>query len=106
MLWAAKFDNNRYRVLSDTRKVFNPGNETGKMGLYNTWVEINTPYAYPDRESGDAIENPLLLDGWTQASAKSPGQLYFLDIFSKGPAIIGTGPLLVQNQATVYWHEK
>lgn len=105
MLWDAKFDNQRYKVLSDTRKVFNPGNDTGIMGVYNTWVEINTPLKYADDESGDdVVSGPGT--GWASDSAKSPGNLYFLDVFSRGPAAVTDGPLLLSNQATIYWHEK
>lgn len=113
MAWDAKFDTKRFRVLSDSRKIFNPSNDTGKMGVYKTWVEINTPYTYVDNEWGSdtvAFDNesgqPDNFLGWTQYSAKSPGQLYFLDIFSRGPNEVGSGSLLLQNQATVYWHEK
>lgn len=105
MLWDAKADNQKYRIISDTRRVFNPNNDTGKMGLYNTWVEMNLPMTYPDVERGDATDDGTGT-GWTLESANSQGQLYFLDIFSRGPNIVSAGPLLIQNQATVYWHEK
>lgn len=113
MAWDAKFDNQKYRVLSDTRRVFNPSNQTGKMGVYDTWVEINLPMHYWDQEWGDdvvafdtvATALPNIL-GWAETSAKSPGQLYFLDIFSRGPDSVNTGSMLLGNQATVYWHEK
>lgn len=112
MAWNAKFDGKRNRVISDTRRTYNPGNDTGRMGVFKTWVELNTPCIYADQEFGDSVVGvdttapPPRLTGWTDLSARNSGQLYFLDIFSRGPEEIDSGTMFVTNQATQYWHEK
>ena len=77
---SAKLDRRHTRVISDTTKVTNPGNDTGTQKLYNTWVGVNRRISYADEEFGGGdTSNP-----WAAPSPWSPGNLYIMDIFSQG----------------------
>lgn len=99
---SAKLDRRHTRVISDTTKVTNPGNDTGTQKLYNTWVGVNRRISYADEEFGGGdTSNP-----WAAPSPWSPGNLYVMDIFSQGFQAPPEGEAATfTTQSTVYWHE-
>lgn len=98
----AKLDRRNTRVISDTTKITNPGNDTGTQKLYSTWVGVNRRLSYMDEERGGAEQS----SPWAAPSPWTPGNLYIMDIFTQGfedpPE---TEYARFSTQATVYWHE-
>lgn len=98
----SKLDRRRCRIISDTTKITNPGNDTATQKLYSTWCGVNRNMRYADEELGSGeISEP-----WAAPSPYNPGNLFIMDIFTQGfqnpPA--GEGARFT-TQSTVYWHE-
>lgn len=100
---SAKLDRRHCRVISDTRKITNPGNETGTQKLYKTWVGVNRRLSYADDENGAGETS----SPWTGPIPFNPGNLYVMDIFTQGftGPTVGDVPARFTTQATSYWHE-
>lgn len=99
---AAKLDRRHTRVISDTTKTTNPGNDTGTQKLYSTWVGVNRRLSYMDEERGGGeISSP-----WAAPSPWAPGNIYVMDIFTQGFNDPPEGNAATfTTQSTVYWHE-
>lgn len=99
---AAKLDRRHTRVISDTTKTTNPGNDTATQKLYKTWIGVNRRLSYQDEESGGGETS----SPWAAPSPWNPGNLYVMDIFTQGmgarSAAVGAQ---FSTQGTVYWHE-
>lgn len=102
-LFDAKIDRNKVKVVSDRRRIINPGMERGALRDVKQWTSVRRRVIYDDDEVGRDVASSV----WSAQTPGSMGNLYILDLFSVG---IGSAAgeeagSFRYNSTTVYWRE-
>lgn len=103
-LFDAKVDRNKIRVVSDRRRIINPGMERGALRDMKLWTGVRRRIIYDDDEFGRNVASSV----WSAQTPGSMGNLYILDLFSVALNSVATGPeagSVRYNSTTVYWRE-
>lgn len=102
-LFDAKIDRNKIKVVSDRRRIINPGMERGALRDMKLWTQVRRRVIYDDDEVGRDVASSV----WSAQTPGSMGNLYILDLFSVAlNSVAGTEAGSVRyNSTTVYWRE-
>jgi len=103
-LFDAKIDRGKIKVVSDRRRIINPGMERGAMRDMKLWTSVRRQVIYDDDEFGRDIASSV----WSAQTPGSMGNLYVLDLFSIPIGSVAVGPEagnVRYNSTTVYWRE-
>ncbi|UBQ66265.1 Cap protein [finch CRESS-DNA virus] len=102
-LFDAKVDRSKIRVISDRRRIINPGMERGALRDMKLWTNVRRRIIYDDDEFGRNVASSV----WSAQTPGSMGNLYILDLFSVGiNSVAGSEAGSVRyNSTTVYWRE-
>lgn len=98
----APVDPARITVKYDRTRLLKSGNANGTIHEAKLWHPMNKNLVYDDDESGDLEASSYVS---TQSKA-GMGDFYVLDIISPGTGGTTSDALLMQSNATLYWHEK
>lgn len=102
-LFDAKIDRNKIKVVSDRRRIINPGMERGALRDMKLWTQVRRRVIYDDDEVGRDVASSV----WSAQTPGSMGNLYILDLFSVAlNSVAGAEAGSVRyNSTTVYWRE-
>lgn len=98
----AKLDTQFFKIHSDRTLSFNPGNSTGQTKLVKQWIPMNHNMVYDDDENGDSS---IPTSGFANQGRSGMGDVYIVDFYQSTLTTASDG-LVVNNEGTLYWHEK
>lgn len=99
----AKVDRTHITVLSEEKRSFNPGNDTGKVINLNRWYNFRKNLVYEDYEDQDNIDG----GPYSTTARAGMGDVYIWDYVTlNNPSPIGDASFSANIQGTLYWHER
>lgn len=100
--FTAKLDTERIRVMHDSMRVMQSGNDHGFMRNFQLWHPMNKNLHYQSDEDGNnQSSSPFSVE-----TKLGLGDYYVLDIISAGTGATSSDRMSFDPEATLYWHEK